>query len=106
MMAFVLPPFELNKTFHLAREVHKVCSRSVDATVCIYEPVSIKSWILGFLLVIGICLFPLWPGTLRAYYLSLASFILFTIGHECPLETNFFFLNEQFLPRDTVRLLE
>lgn len=60
---------------------------SNEPYVWLYEPVSIKSWIFGFLLVIGvvgICLFPLWPSTLRdsVYYLSLAaaSFILFIIG--------------------------
>lgn len=60
---------------------------SNEPYVWLYEPVSVKSWIFGFLLVIGVvgvCLFPLWPSTLRdsVYYLSLAaaSFILFIIG--------------------------
>lgn len=60
---------------------------SNEPYVWLYEPVSVRSWIFGFLLVIGvvgICLFPLWPSILRdiVYYLSLAaaSFILFIIG--------------------------
>jgi len=60
---------------------------SNEPYVWLYEPVSIKSWIFGFLLVIGvvgICLFPLWPSILRdiVYYISLAaaSFIIFMIG--------------------------
>ncbi|CAK9298915.1 unnamed protein product [Gordionus sp. m RMFG-2023] len=45
--------------------------------VWVYDPVPIKTWILGFFIVIGaivICLFPLWPMAMRSgvYYLSLA----------------------------------
>ena len=55
--------------------------------VWIYEPTSLKAWFIGLALVIGgilVCLFPLWPRTVRnyVYYLSIAAagFLLFIIG--------------------------
>ncbi|XP_043273822.1 translocation protein SEC62 [Venturia canescens] len=48
-----------------------------DAYVWIYEPIPIYYWFFGTLVVlgaIGVCLFPLWPSTIRhgVYYLSVA----------------------------------
>lgn len=42
-----------------------------------FDPISLKSWIFGSLILVGAisaCLFPLWPPKIRdgAYYLSLA----------------------------------
>ena len=75
------------KKIKLDIHMQQIVVDSNEPYVWLYEPVSIKSWIFGLLLVIGvvgICLFPLWPSTLRdsVYYLSLAaaSFILFIIG--------------------------
>lgn len=75
------------KKIKLDIHMDQIVVDSNEPYVWLYEPVSIKSWIFGFLLVIGvvgICLFPLWPSTLRdsVYYLSLAaaSFILMVIG--------------------------
>lgn len=58
----------------------------LDAYVWIYDPIPFHYWIIGTLLVlgaIGVCLFPLWPPTVRlgVYYLSLAGagFLVFII---------------------------
>ncbi|CAN7937518.1 unnamed protein product [Ixodes hexagonus] len=59
----------------------------VDANepfVWIYDPVPLKAWIVGTLLVVGavaVCLFPLWPRTVRdyVYYLSIATAFLLGI---------------------------
>jgi len=55
--------------------------------VWIYEPISLKSWLIGMALLVGvvcICLFPLWPRIVRTYvyYLSIAAagFLFFIIG--------------------------
>ncbi|RWS07479.1 hypothetical protein B4U79_02176 [Dinothrombium tinctorium] len=55
--------------------------------VWIYDPVPLKAWIIGAGLVFGavaICLFPLWPKTVRnyVYYLSIAAaaFLFFIIA--------------------------
>lgn len=60
-------------------EMHEVQTfvDSVEPYVWIYDPTSTKTYIIGFLLIlgsIGICLFPLWPSQVRegVYYLSLA----------------------------------
>ncbi|XP_076387204.1 translocation protein 1 isoform X2 [Megachile rotundata] len=57
-----------------------------DAYVWIYEPIPIYYWFFGTLVVlgaIGVCLFPLWPLTIRhgVYYLSLAAagFLVFIL---------------------------
>ncbi|XP_044584445.1 translocation protein SEC62 [Cotesia glomerata] len=49
-----------------------------DAYVWIYEPIPVYYWFFGALVVlgaIGVCLFPLWPLTIRhgVYYLSVAA---------------------------------
>jgi len=58
-----------------------------EAYVWIYDPIPMHYWILGVLVVIGaiaVCLFPLWPPTLRigVYYLSVAAagFLVFILG--------------------------
>ncbi|XP_063703357.1 translocation protein SEC62 [Culicoides brevitarsis] len=58
-----------------------------EAYVWIYDPIPMHYWILGVLVVIGaivICLFPLWPPSLRkgVYYLSIAAagFLVFILG--------------------------
>lgn len=58
-----------------------------EAYVWIYDPIPIHYWILGILIVIGailICLFPLWPPSLRkgVYYLSIAAagFLVLILG--------------------------
>lgn len=41
---------------------------NLDAYVWIYDPIPLHYWIIGTLLVlgaIGICLFPLWPPSVR-----------------------------------------
>ncbi|XP_033323181.1 translocation protein 1 [Megalopta genalis] len=55
-----------------------------DAYVWIYEPIPVYYWFFGTLVVlgaIGLCLFPLWPSTIRlgVYYMSVAgaAFLLF-----------------------------
>ncbi|RZC33295.1 translocation protein SEC62, partial [Asbolus verrucosus] len=50
----------------------------LDAYVWIYDPIPFHYWIFGTLLVlgaIGVCLFPLWPPSVRlgVYYLSVAA---------------------------------
>ncbi|CAL7947047.1 unnamed protein product [Xylocopa violacea] len=58
-----------------------------DAYVWIYEPIPIYYWFFGTLVVlgaIGVCLFPLWPLTIRqgVYYISVAAagFLLFILA--------------------------
>lgn len=56
----------------------------LDAYVWIYDPVPLHYWIMGTLLVLGtiaMCLFPLWPASVRTgvYYLSLGG-IGFFVG--------------------------
>uniref|UniRef100_A0A6P7GKJ6 Translocation protein SEC62 n=1 Tax=Diabrotica virgifera virgifera TaxID=50390 RepID=A0A6P7GKJ6_DIAVI len=51
---------------------------NLDAYVWIYDPIPFHYWIIGTFLVlgaIGICLFPLWPPSVRlgVYYLSVAA---------------------------------
>ncbi|XP_060521645.1 translocation protein SEC62 [Cylas formicarius] len=51
---------------------------NLDAYVWIYDPIPFYYWIIGTLLVlgaIGVCLFPLWPPSVRlgVYYLSVAA---------------------------------
>lgn len=50
----------------------------LDAYVWIYDPIPMHYWLAGFAVVlgsIGICMFPLWPPTVRkgVYYLSIAA---------------------------------
>lgn len=58
-----------------------------DAYVWIYEPIPVYYWFFGTLVVlgaIGVCLFPLWPLTIRhgVYYLSIAAavFLIFILA--------------------------
>ncbi|XP_043800547.1 translocation protein SEC62 [Apis laboriosa] len=58
-----------------------------DAYVWIYEPIPIYYWFFGTLVVlgaIGVCLFPLWPLTIRhgVYYISVAAagFLVFILA--------------------------
>lgn len=58
-----------------------------EAYVWIYDPIPMHYWLFGALLVIGaivVCLFPLWPPSLRkgVYYLSVAAagFLVFILG--------------------------
>lgn len=58
-----------------------------EAYVWIYDPIPMHYWLFGALLVVGaiiICLFPLWPPSLRkgVYYLSIAAagFLVFILG--------------------------
>jgi len=58
-----------------------------EAYVWIYDPIPMHYWLFGALLVFGaivICLFPLWPPSLRkgVYYLSIAAagFLVFILG--------------------------
>ncbi|XP_049956567.1 translocation protein SEC62 isoform X1 [Schistocerca serialis cubense] len=59
----------------------------LDAYVWIYDPIPVYYWFFGTLLVLGaiaICLFPLWPPSVRkgVYYLSVAAagFLVFIIA--------------------------
>ncbi|KAK7866203.1 hypothetical protein R5R35_001417 [Gryllus longicercus] len=59
----------------------------LDAYVWIYDPIPMYYWFFGTLLVLGaiaICLFPLWPPSVRkgVYYLSVAAagFLIFIIA--------------------------
>lgn len=58
-----------------------------DAYVWIYEPIPVYYWFFGTLVVLGaiaVCLFPLWPLTIRhgVYYLSVAAagFLVFILA--------------------------
>lgn len=58
-----------------------------EAYVWIYDPIPMHYWLIGALLVVGaivVCLFPLWPPTIRkgVYYLSIAAagFLVFILG--------------------------
>ncbi|KAG7209005.1 hypothetical protein KM043_015172 [Ampulex compressa] len=58
-----------------------------DAYVWIYEPIPVYYWFFGTLVVlgaIGVCLFPLWPLTIRhgVYYISVAAagFLVFILA--------------------------
>lgn len=59
---------------------------NLDAYVWIYEPIPPHYWLFGALVVmagIGVCLFPLWPPSVRlvVYYLSIAAagFLVFVV---------------------------
>nr|CAG4652145.1 EOG090X0D00 [Triops cancriformis] len=71
----------------LDMHLEQVFVDGLDAYVWIYDPVPYTYWLVGSLLVIGavaLCLFPLWPPTLRkgVYYLSVAAagFLLFILA--------------------------
>lgn len=61
----------------------QVFEDSKQPYVWLYEPTSIKAWLLCFGVIFGviaICLFPLWPSIIRTwvYYLSMAAVIFLT----------------------------
>jgi len=75
------------KKVKLDMHMEQVVIDANEPYVWIYEPLSIKSCVFGFLLVFGVvavCLFPLWPSAIRnwVYYLSVAvaSFLVFIIS--------------------------
>lgn len=58
-----------------------------EAYVWIYDPIPMHYWLIGACLVVGailLCLFPLWPASMRkgVYYLSIAAagFLTFILG--------------------------
>jgi translocation protein SEC62 len=65
------------KKFKLETHEEQKFLDSNEPYVWVYDPTSMKTYIIGGLLIlgaIGICLFPLWPSSVRegVYYLSLA----------------------------------
>lgn len=68
------------KKFKLDMHDIQVFEDSNQPYVWLYEPTSLKAWLLCFgviFAVIGICLFPLWPSFIRTgiYYLCIAGLI-------------------------------
>ncbi|XP_071446301.1 translocation protein SEC62 [Hetaerina americana] len=66
------------RKIRLEMHLEQIFADGWDAYVWIYDPIPVYYWFFGSLLVIGaiaICLFPLWPPTVRkgVYYLSLAA---------------------------------
>uniref|UniRef100_A0A6M2DKK8 Translocation protein SEC62 n=1 Tax=Xenopsylla cheopis TaxID=163159 RepID=A0A6M2DKK8_XENCH len=75
------------RKIRLEMHLHQVFVDGSEAYVWIYDPIPIHYWLFGTLLVlgsIGVCLFPLWPPTVRkgVYYLSIcaAGFLVFIIA--------------------------
>ncbi|XP_014250176.1 translocation protein SEC62 isoform X2 [Cimex lectularius] len=75
------------KKVRLEMHLQQFFADSLDAYVWIYDPIPAHYWFFGFLVVlagIGICLFPLWPPSVRmgVYYLSMAGagFLVFIIA--------------------------
>ncbi|XP_026469349.1 translocation protein SEC62 [Ctenocephalides felis] len=75
------------RKIRLEMHLHQVFVDGSEAYVWIYDPIPLHYWIFGTLLVlgaIGVCLFPLWPPTVRkgVYYLSIAAagFLVFIIA--------------------------
>lgn len=68
------------KKFKLDMHDYQMFEDSNQPYVWLYEPTSLKAWLLCFgviFAVIGICLFPLWPSFIRTgiYYLCIAGLI-------------------------------
>ncbi|CAH4027067.1 unnamed protein product [Pieris brassicae] len=66
------------RKIRLEMHLEQVFLDSMDAYVWIYDPMPWYYWLCGALVVfgtIGICMFPLWPATVRkgVYYLSIAA---------------------------------
>ncbi|XP_045486963.1 translocation protein SEC62 isoform X1 [Pieris rapae] len=66
------------RKIRLEMHLEQVFLDSLDAYVWIYDPMPWYYWLCGALVVfgtIGICMFPLWPATVRkgVYYLSIAA---------------------------------
>ncbi|XP_076364988.1 translocation protein SEC62-like [Tachypleus tridentatus] len=75
------------KKIKLDMHLEQVFVDGNEAYVWIYDPIPLKVWIAGTLLVLGavaLCLFPLWPRVVRhyIYYLSIvaAGFLVVIIG--------------------------
>ncbi|CAH2048444.1 unnamed protein product, partial [Iphiclides podalirius] len=75
------------RKIRLEMHMDQVFLDTVDAYVWIYDPMPWYYWLCGTLVVIGtitICMFPLWPATVRkgVYYLSIAAaaFLVLIIG--------------------------
>ncbi|KDR12434.1 translocation protein SEC62 [Zootermopsis nevadensis] len=86
----VVPSEEKDKKkrkIRLEMHLEQLFVDGLDAYVWIYDPIPVYYWFFGTLLVLGaiaICLFPLWPPSVRkgVYYLSIAAagFLLFIIA--------------------------
>ncbi|XP_038209613.1 translocation protein SEC62 isoform X1 [Zerene cesonia] len=66
------------RKIRLEMHLEQVFLDSLDAYVWIYDPMPWYYWVCGALVVfgvIGVCMFPLWPATVRkgVYYLSIAA---------------------------------
>jgi len=66
------------KKFKLDMHHEQIFVDSNEPYVWIYDPIPLRTWVLGTLLVvaaIAVCMFPLWPRTMRdgVYYLSMAA---------------------------------
>uniref|UniRef100_A0A8D8VNT7 Translocation protein SEC62 n=2 Tax=Cacopsylla melanoneura TaxID=428564 RepID=A0A8D8VNT7_9HEMI len=77
---------QVKKKIRLEMHYNQMFTDGLDAYVWLYDPMPFYYWIFGFLVVIGsigICLFPLWPPSVRmgVQYLSIAGacFIAFII---------------------------
>lgn len=75
---------EIKKKLKLDMHLEQFFVDANEPFVWIYDPVPLKAWIVGTLLVVGavaVCLFPLWPRTVRdyVYYLSIATAFLLGI---------------------------
>ncbi|KFM75899.1 Translocation protein SEC62, partial [Stegodyphus mimosarum] len=75
------------KKIKLDMHLEQIFVDSNEPYVWIYDPIPLRTWITGTLMVIAavlICLFPLWPQTIRhyIYYLSVAAafLLVFIIG--------------------------
>nr|CAG4645794.1 EOG090X0D00 [Lynceus sp. MCZ IZ 141354] len=75
------------RKIRLDMHLEQVFVDGLDAYVWIYDPIPYYYWIAGLLVVLGtvaICLFPLWPSTVRkgVYYLSVAAagFLILILG--------------------------
>ncbi|KAG8198513.1 hypothetical protein JTE90_017378 [Oedothorax gibbosus] len=75
------------KKIKLDMHLEQMFVDSNEPYVWIYDPIPIRTWIIGSLMVVAavlLCLFPLWPQTIRhyIYYLSVAAafFLVFIIG--------------------------
>lgn len=74
------------KKIRLEMHMQQAFVDNLDAYVWIYDPIPVYYWLIGFMVVLGgiiVCLFPLWPSSVRkiVYYLSVAAavFLVFII---------------------------
>ncbi|OQR76552.1 translocation protein SEC62 isoform 1 [Tropilaelaps mercedesae] len=66
------------KKFKLNMHLEQIFVDGLEPYVWLYDPIPLRTWVLGGLLVvaaIAVCMFPLWPRRMRdgVYYLSLAA---------------------------------